>query len=449
MEIKWLIIFYKMRIFEKLRSYIFWKIDFFNGKLIENHLNDISFILNNSGNPEAELRKNKHLETILEYATKHVEFYKPYRNFTSISDFPIINKNIIRENESHFFNNFFKKEELFVESTSGSTGTPLRIYQDPEKRCRATADSIFFSKFGNFLFGTRLYYARVWNKFNKKSQIKSLIQNIKMEETSNLSDKEIIKFIKKLEKDKSTKSILIFSSSLTAIANFLVRNKIKSNAKIESIITQSESLSDWVKFEIQNRLNTTVISRYSNCENGIIAQQCITHNSEYHINTASFYVEVLNLNNDLPVDEGQLGRIIVTDLFNHSMPLIRYDTGDIAVLSNKPSCEFITPVFTRVEGRRVDFLMNTLGELVSPYVINNSMWKYTEISQYQFIQESQTHYCLKLNLKDDNFYKEEIIVDELKSYLGLNAEIKVEFVNEIPALASGKRKQVINNFSII
>ena len=48
-------------------------------------------------------------------------------------------------------------------------------------------------------------------------------------------------------------------------------------------------------------------------ECGIIAQQKIDCNDEFYINNASFYVEILSLENYNPVPEGEHGRIVVTD----------------------------------------------------------------------------------------------------------------------------------------
>lgn len=52
-----------------------------------------------------------------------LSFIKPYSAYKSISDFPVINKIIIRENENRFIAPGYDKEKLFKEETSGSTGT--------------------------------------------------------------------------------------------------------------------------------------------------------------------------------------------------------------------------------------------------------------------------------------------------------------------------------------
>ena len=75
------------------------------------------------------------------------------------------------------------------------------------------------------------------------------------------------------------------------------------------------------------------------------------------------------------------------------------------------------------------------------------MWKYNTLNQYQFIQIAEKTYLFKLNT-DKTFLKEDELINEFKGYLGNDADIKIEYVNEIPLLSSGKRKKVLNRMEI-
>ena len=108
---------------------------------------------------------------------------------------------------------------------------------------------------------------------------------------------------------------------------------------------------------------------------------------------------------------------------------------------------YIKLYFTRIDGRIVDCVDSTSGDLLSPVIVINTMWKYTDIKQFQFIQNGKKDYLLKLNLDGEEEYgKIDNLLMDLKEYTGDDAIIDVEYVNEIPLLASGKRKQVINNY---
>ena len=205
----------------------------------------------------------------------------------------------------------------------------------------------------------------------------------------------------------------------------------------------SESLNDFSKENMKKYFGTTCVSRYSNVENGIIAQQEMDGSYEYTINFASYYVEILKLENDEVCEYGKPGRVVITDLYNFGMPMIRYDTGDIGVMKEKMINNKLVPILEKIEGRRMDMVFSTTGGLVSSFTITNTMWKYTELKQYQFIQRGQKEYLFKLNC-DGAFEKEKQLVEEFKEYFGSDAMIAVEYVNEIPLLDSGKRKKVMN-----
>src|SRR5690606_35005053 len=102
---------------------------------------------------------------------------------------------------------------------------------------------------------------------------------------------------------------------------------------------------------------------------------------KFRINTASYFVEILKIDSDEAVTNNELGRIVVTDLYNFAMPMLRYDTGDIGsfVSDNKN-------YFEKIEGRKLDQIYDTKGQLISSYIVYKNMWQYTEIIQYQFVQ---------------------------------------------------------------
>ena len=134
--------------------------------------------------------------------------------------------------------------------------------------------------------------------------------------------------------------------------------------------------------------------------------------------------------------------VVITDLFNYYMPIIRYDTGDVACLDYN---ENQIPVFRSIEGRKLDLIYNTKGELISSLTITGFMMKYIDVVQFQFIQEHQKKYTIKLNTSK-SFNDENSLILDVKNVLGSDSIIKIEYVDEVPLLDSGKRKIIINNY---
>ena len=71
---------------------------------------------------------------------------------------------------------------------------------------------------------------------------------------------------------------------------------------------------------------------------------------------------------------------------------------------------------------------------------------YHLLKQYQFIQQGEKSYEVKLNLQGEGFQFENDLVIDIKSDFGEDAIITISYVDEIPALASGKRRKVMNNY---
>jgi len=206
---------------------------------------------------------------------------------------------------------------------------------------------------------------------------------------------------------------------------------------VKSIITISEKLNQYTKESIKKYFGIEPVSRYSNIENGIIAQQPIGKDY-FIINDASYHVEILNINTNEPEQKGVLGRIVITDLFNYHTPMIRYDTGDLGTFNEINGKKVLTQIY----GRKIDSIKNTKGEIIT-FNIVLIVTKYLRLSQCQLIQKGEKDYLLKLNANSD-FDKEKELITDFKKYLGADAIVTVAYVSEIPLLDSGKRRVMVN-----
>lgn len=430
-----------MSVINTVRRQSFWAIDFLRGSEIKKRIQDITFILENYKNPQSVKLRALRLEKLISHAKETVPYYMEQRSARELSDFQVINKNLIRDNFDAFMSSEYTKEQLFSKRTSGSTGAPFQIFHHKSKKLQNTADTLYFAKKAGFQLGQKLIYLRNWGQNQSKNRFAAFMQNIYMHPVFNLKDEEIADLIQKITTDKSPKSMLSYASALTTICNYLC--KIESpplDVNMKSIIAMSEYLNPDIKEKLKYYFGVEGLSRYSNIENGIIAQQ-FPGSSIFHINWASYVVEILELDSNEPVALGKPGRIVITDLFNYCMPLIRYDTGDIGYMKNADPFN-AAPYLEHVEGRKIDMIYNTKGELITSY-ITYRMSKYDKIKQFQFIQEERTTYIIKLNVFDD-FNQQDYIVNDFKADLGQDANIRVVYVNDIPLLNSGKRKLVIN-----
>ena len=96
-----------MKSLVKIRNHSFWFIDYLKGGKIKSHYDDVKFILENSSSQESKHKQGKYLTNILNHAVNTTQFYKKQKDFYSIEDFPITNKNQIRDNFNKFESSIF------------------------------------------------------------------------------------------------------------------------------------------------------------------------------------------------------------------------------------------------------------------------------------------------------------------------------------------------------
>lgn len=418
---------------ELLRRNCYWLKDKILGGQIKNHYNDIRNILNK--NTILSKTENSHLNEILSHANKTTLFYKNY-SCSSLSNFPVIDKSIIKNNYSQIASQSPWQKNTVVKMTSGSTGTPLSVIQDRRKRNRVYAELKFFGDLCGYNSHKKMAYLKVWN-LGKKRNLTSFLQNIYCYEISNLSDSDISSILEDLYK-KKIRVILSYASTLDIISRYASEIGHK-NPYIDTIIGISETLNKTTREHLAKTFNSAkIVSRYSNNENGILAQDSGI-NTSFLFNSASYHIEILDFNSNSPLPNGEIGRIVVTDLFNYALPIIRYDTGDVGSISQNSNGQIL---IDQLFGRKVDIITNTKGEIISPHTITNLMWGKSWLDQYQFVQKSKDKYILRINSKKINNFSD--IDSKLKTILGNNAEIFYDIVDEIPVLSSGKRKYILS-----
>jgi phenylacetate-CoA ligase len=201
-------------------------------------------------------------------------------------------------------------------------------------------------------------------------------------------------------------------------------------------------MPDTVRARLKEQFNCTCQAWYSNEENGIMGLQLPDSNS-YYINSESYFYEILKMDSDEPAEDGELGRVVITDLTNYAFPILRYDNGDTAVAHTEIREGRKKLFLTELYGRRSDLIYDTSGHAVTPYIITNNFWDVQGVAQYQFIQTGLKDYELRLN-GDRSLMNVDDMLGRILPTLGEDANINVVYVDEIPVLASGKRKYIEN-----
>lgn len=427
---------------EWIRRNGFWVLDLAKGSAVRKHFLDIRYIMDNNSAPQARARQDRYLADILTYASRNVPFYRQFGG-KGLKDFPVVDKNTVKECYEDFQSREFRDQRVHELHTSGSTGTPFVVRQDLNKRHRVYAEMIYFWGKAGFQIGQKYVFFRIWTDINRKTRFTAWARNLVMHDILRLDHDALEAVSLMLKSDKKIKMLLSYASTFDNLASYLYEQGAKPNMfSVNTIISSSEVLQESTREKLKSVFGCNVVSLYSNQENGMLAQECV-ENKEFHLNTASYAFEFLKLDCDEPAELNEPARIVVTDLFNHAMPLIRYDTGDIALLTDKCECGWQTKAIKKVLGRAMDCIYDTQGRMISPVTVTNYMWPFDKLLQFQFVQENVREYTLKLN-GARGVYDDSVFIEMFKRLLGEDAQVKIEHVNEIPVLSSGKRKHVVS-----
>lgn len=384
---------------------------------------------------EPNIINRQRLNNFLSFATSNSKYYNDL-NSMSVLDFPVLTKETLKRN----FNDIITVEEKQLKNfktitTSGSTGTPFQFRVTKLKQSIRQAQVLYFGKYSNFDIGVRHAFVR-----SKAASFKlELIKNQFVIQPDKMNREWLLKSIKMI-KDKNIKILIGYPSVINSMS-LLMKEENITVSNVTGIITSGENLTQDMKKNMQEVFGVLPQSRYATEELGVIANE-YGDGSSFLVNQVDFLVEVLNDRLE-PVSEGESGMVIVTDFNSDIIPLIRYDTGDIAKVKSYKN-ELVYEI-DQLEGRKVDTIYDVYGNPVSAFSINTIMREYSDVLQFQFIQYTKADYELKIQPLDTTNYSDySEALSIVSKLLGDQANIQLNIVEKIPSLKSGKRPYIVN-----
>jgi phenylacetate-CoA ligase len=333
-------------------------------------------------------QQTKALSQILSQAANHIPYYQnlfkqknishlDIKSPAELTSLPVLNKIDVHRNFEELTAKALPSGQKITAQTlsSGTTGQPTRVLQ---------------SNYSSFMFSCLKQRELRWFRLNPKSYFTSIRlpsqlpaksdgKYVDIGETLKLSAWPYIgKFFitgpflgysvfnpidSQVEWLNSNKPdyLLSYSESLEHLA-FTYKNK-KKNDSLKSLIAISQQLTPSMRQHIEKTFGISIHQNYGLNEIGIVASRC-TEGGRYHVHTEHCFVEIVDEAGN-PSKPGETGKILVTTFSNFAMPLIRYDTDDLAVALDGPCpCGRTLPSFGEVVGRysRIAYLPdNTLG----------------------------------------------------------------------------------------
>ncbi len=384
------------------------------------------------------------LQHLLRHAGAKVVFYQRLNLSIDLRSYPVISKRQIAAEYASFLSEGFDKETLVPVSTSGSYGTPLTFYLTTEKKKRQWAEVIFYGKQCGYDVGNRYGYFR---SVSYKSKLKEFSQNEFFFSSKYLNVEFVERGIKVLRENR-IKTLIGFPSAISYLAKACIEKGYSpADFNLKGVVTGSENLTLVQRRTIEKAFGCPVHSRYSTEELGVLGVEK-NERSGFDLNTGNYIIEVLALDRDESVKVGEVGRVVVTDLHSNALPLIRYETGDLAqVGSFLDEARGWVAKLDDLSGRAVQLLYDTKGTTLYPLFLDTIMEQFDCFHQYQMIQESEISYTLKII--PNQYYQADLfdinhVKKQFHEWLGKDAELDIQWVNDLETLPSGKRPYVIN-----
>lgn len=392
------------------------------------------------------------LQTQLHHAYETVPYYRAawnaagvhpgdVKSLDDLDAFPILTKADIRRHERNLISSAFDASSLRTKRTSGSTGVPLTIYIDEPAVQWKTACTLRSDEWSGWRLGQRV--AKVWgnpeyHRFGLKGRLRNhLFDRAVYLDTLHLTDERIAEFVAIIRRRRPG---LIFghAHSLYLLACWLKKSGI-FDIRPGGVISTAMLLHHWQRETIEHVFGRPVTNRYGCEEVSLIASECEEHHG-LHVNADSVYTTV----------EAGTGRLLVTDLTNRAMPLVRYRIGDVVVPSQRVCpCGRGLPLIERVEGREADYVVTPSGRLISGISLTeNFALLIPGVAQLQIVQESLTELCIRL-VPDADFGPESRlkIEDLVTETFGAGVHHEVELVDAIPQEPSGKYRFCISKIA--
>jgi phenylacetate-CoA ligase len=314
-----------------------------------------------------------------------------------------------------------------VVSTSGSTGAPLQIVQGRFERCwnRAVAWRILFEH--GFRWTDRTLEIRM------KPGTSYGLQRL------GIAPKDWLSIM--TPPDEWARQLMHYrhacvvagAGTLELLADALAGQRVRAP---RVLISDSEPLTPRARARVRDALGTDPVDVYGLEEVSNFAWECERHEG-LHVSADSHVVEIA-------APPGETGPLLVTALGMWTMPIIRYETGDLAAWSPAPcACGRTLPVLSTLHGRSVDSIVTGDGRhLLWPF-FHELLGAEPDILRWQVRQQTRSHIVVHTVLRDPAPSAAASVEARLRLHLPPGLHIDVRPVADIPLEANGKRRLVV------
>ena len=237
--------------------------------------------------------------------------------------------------------------------------------------------------------------------------------------------------------------LLSYGANLLALAQ-LSQATGKRPHGLKMAISFGDSTPAALRSALLAQWGAHLVDAYSSGEFGSIAFQCPEVPECHHVQAESLYLEILR-DDGTPCKPGEAGRVVVTDLHNFAMPLIRYELGDIASFGPPCRCGRGLPALQRIFGRFRNMAIDPEGRRFYPAIHTDRILSVAPIRQLQMFQLSadliEIRYVMDRELTNS---EHSALKQQLSEAFMFPFELQTRRVDMIERSANGKFEDFIS-----
>ena len=405
----------------------------------------------------SELRdlQRRRLRDVLVHAHRTVPFYTrrfddagfdPARveDIEQLAALPMLTKAEINANRDALISTASPRSRLIRDSTGGSTGDPLHFYHTTRKRSFVRAATLRENAWLGCRVGDKIL--RFWgNPLDQRGLMvragNAVVRRTRMVDAFDLSDSQVRRFFDELARYRPVLVIAYGNAALFA-ARYACRHGLVLRHRPKAVVTAAEGLTADQRAVVRDTFGCPVVNRYASRELGHVASGCGTTDRLHTVDDGCL-VEVVPLPGEARPDRG---RLVITDLVNDAMPLIRYDTGDVGVIA-RGQCPCGRPygLLGDVEGRVVDLFRRKDGSYANGLSLLQVFRGDDAVRSFQVVQESLDRIRVKVVPFDHERLPDLAKIRErICAALGERVHVETEICTSIPPAASGKHRFAIS-----
>lgn len=407
--------------------------------------------------PEARERVDvASLVNLLTHAGRNVPYYREVfrklrfdprgvKRRRDLAELPLLTRDIVRERYDDLIDPAYRGKNL-KKGTSGSTGKPLKFEYSPNSECWRQAIKLRGYGWAGYRPGlkTFFYWAAVAAglptlkvRVDRALRRETFFDSMKQDEAARHAALGILR-------RKRPEIIVCYTQACAQFARWIIEHGHRDWPDTP-VICAAEAVLPADRAVLAQAFGTEIFESYGSRETMLIAAECEAH-AGMHLSEENLLVELVQ--GAEVVGPGQVGDVVVTDLHNFGMPMIRYVNGDVAMFAAEDVCRCGRGLrrLERVDGRRAATMRDGQGNVV-PGIVFHVLFSDARreiVRQFQAVQRSDGAVVLKVvrgrDFAEDAFSS---VAGRFSEYLrGL--PFTVEFHESIgPHAGSGKHQTII------